>query len=331
MAESSASSPSRSRDFLLTVPRQTCTTASQLQQIFVDIHALSAVFQLEKGGKTGYEHWQIFLRFKNQKRFATLKGQLTKKGLKTAHIESRKGTVEQAIKYCSKAETRLDGPYFFGDKIDTDTKKGERTDLQKLRDKVLIDGLSFDEIMLEDKTGSAARYTAYLRSLIRARDKRKTAEFRHLSVMYLYGPAGVGKSRWALENNADKSCYRVSDYSHPFDAYDGEDVLILDEFDGSMSLTLLLNILDGYSMELPARYENKYARYTSVVIISNRRLGDLYTYLIEDSPERLRALYRRIGRYSYMDNNQTIIDKRLPTIDSTHRYIVDPYTVDEIF
>ncbi len=331
MAENQRSGMSRSRDFLLTVPRQDAPSASALQQIFTEISVLSAVFQLEKGGKTGYEHWQIFLRFKNQKRFATLKGQLTKKGLKTAHIESRKGTVEQAIKYCSKPETRLDGPYFFGDKIDTDTKKGERTDLQKLRDKVLIDGLSFDEILMEDESGSAARYTQYLRSLIRARDKRKTASFRRLSVMYLYGPAGVGKSRWALENNADKTVYRVSDYSHPFDAYDGEEVLILDEFDGSMPFTLLLNVLDGYSMELPARYENKYARYTSVVIISNRRLGDLYTYLIEDSPERLRALYRRIGRYAFMDSSQKIIDKQLPTIDSTHKYIVDAYTADEIF
>ena len=331
MAENQASSPSRSRDFLLTVPRQDAPDASTLQQIFADIHVLSAVFQLEKGENTGYEHWQVFIRFKNQKRFTTLKSQLTKNGLKTAHIESRKGTVEQAIKYCSKPETRLDGPYFFGDKIDTDTKKGERTDLQKLRDKVLIEGMSFDEIMLEDESGSAARYTQYLRSLIRARDKRRTASFRHLSVMYLYGPAGVGKSRWALENNSDKSVYRVSDYSHPFDAYDGEQVLILDEFDGSMPFTLLLNVLDGYSMELPARYENKYAKYTSVVIISNRRLGDLYTYLIEDSPERLRALYRRIDRYAFMDSSQSIIDKSLPTIDNTHHYIVDPYTVDEIF
>lgn len=331
MAENSQSSPSRSRDFLLTIPRQACETASALQQIFTDISVLSAVFQLEKGENTGYEHWQVFIRFKNQKRFTTLKSQLTKNGLKTAHIESRKGTVEQAIKYCSKSETRLDGPYFFGDKIDTNTKKGERTDLQKLRDKVLIEGLSFDEIMLEDESGSAARYTQYLRSLIRARDKRKTASFRHLSVMYLYGPAGVGKSRWALENNADKTCYRVSDYCHPFDAYDGETVLILDEFDGSMPLTLLLNILDGYSMELPARYENKYAKYTSVIIISNKRLGDLYTYLIEDSPERLRALYRRIGRYAFMDSSQALIDKKLPTIDKAHKYIADPYTVDEIF
>ena len=331
MAENSPSQPSRSRDFLLTIPRQACETASALQQIFTDISVLSAVFQLEKGENTGYEHWQVFLRFKNQKRFSTLKSQLTKKGLKTAHIESRKGTVEQAVKYCSKPETRLDGPYFFGDKIDTDTRKGERTDLQKLRDKVLIDGLSFDEILMEDESGSAARYTQYLRSLIRARDKRKTASFRRLSVMYLYGPAGVGKSRWALENNKNNSVYRVSDYSHPFDAYDGEEVLVLDEFDGSMPLTLLLNILDGYSMELPARYENKYAKYMSVIIISNKRLGDLYTYLIEDSPERLRALYRRIGRYAYMDSGQKIIDKKLPTIDSAHRYIVDPYDVAEIF
>lgn len=331
MAENQASQSSRSRDFLLTIPRQACETASRLQQIFTDIGVLSAVFQLEKGENTGYEHWQVFLRFKNQKRFTTLKSQLTKKGLKTAHIESRKGTVGQAIKYCSKAETRLDGPYFFGDRIDTDTKRGERTDLQKLRDKVLIDGLSFDEILMGDETGSAARYTQYLRSLIRARDKRKTASFRHLSVMYLYGPAGVGKSRWALENNKNNSVYRVSDYAHPFDAYDGEDVLILDEFDGSMPLTLLLNILDGYSMELPARYENKYAKYTSVIVISNKRLGDLYTYLLDDSPERLRALYRRIDRYSYMDSSQALIDKSLPTIDSSRRYIVDPYTVHEIF
>ncbi|RYQ44121.1 replication protein [Bifidobacterium pseudolongum subsp. globosum] len=114
--------------------------------------------------------------------------------------------------------------------------------------------------------------------------------------------------------------YRVSEYIHPFDGYQGEATLILDEFDGTLPLSLLLNVLDGYRLELPARYSNRLAKYTRVIIISNAALSNFYTTTVDPSstPDRLRALYRRITRYVFMDADGTLLEKPLPTIGRTH-------------
>lgn len=320
MAKSQRSQPASARDWLVTLRKQDCPDAGRLQQIFASLHVVSAVFQLERGEKSGYEHWQAFVRFKNQKRFVTLNRQLSAAGLATAHIEPRRGTAAQAVAYCSKEATRIEGPYFYGDSIDTSSHQGHRSDLQKLRSMVLDDGMGVEQVLLADEAGTAARYIGYLRELVQARDRQQTADFRHLEVTYVYGRPGVGKSRWAMDMYGDDA-YRVTDYAgHPFDSYSGQKTLLLDEFDGSMSLSLLLNLLDGYQMELPARYSNRIARYERVIIISNSALSNFYTTTVDptSTPDRLRALYRRISKYCFMDSDGTLIDKKMPTIGRTH-------------
>ena len=319
MAKSQPSQPSSARDWLLTLPKQSCESASRLQQIFTDLAVVSAVFQLEQGEQTSYEHWQIFIRFRHQKRFTTLKRQLVSAGLATAHIEPRRGSVAQAVAYCSKTATRIAGPYYFGDSIDVKDHQGHRSDLDRLREMVLDEGMSVDAVLLSDMSASAARYIGYLRELVQARDRQQTAQFRHLEVTYVYGRPGVGKTRWAMQQYSD-DVYRVSDYGHPFDSYAGQKTLVLDEFDGSMSLSLLLNLLDGYQMELPARYNNRIARYERVIIISNAPLSTFYTTTVDPSstPDRLRALYRRISKYCFMDSDGALLEKPLPTIGRTH-------------
>lgn len=319
MAENGRSQPSSARDWLVTLRKQDCPDASILQTHFADIGVVSAVFQLEQGEKSGYEHWQIFLRFKNQKRFTTLRKQFSAAGLATAHIEPRRGSVAQAVAYCSKEETRISGPYYFGDSIDVESRQGHRSDLDRLREMVLDDGMSVDEILLSDASTTAARYTQYLRDLVQARDRKASKDFRHLEVVYLYGRPGVGKTRWAMQQYGD-DVYRVSDYRHPFDSYSGQKTLVLDEFDGSIPLGLLLNLLDGYQMELPARYSNRTARYERVIIISNAPLSTFYTTTVDptSTPDRLRALYRRISKYYFMDADGALLEKPLPTIGRTH-------------
>lgn len=319
MAKSQRSQPASARDWMLTLRKQDCPDASTLQTHFAAMGVSAAVFQLERGEKTGYEHWQALVRFKSQKRFTTFKRQLSVAGLATAHIEPRHGSVAQAVAYCSKEETRLDGPYFYGDSIDVESHQGHRSDLDALRSMVLDDGMSVDEILLSDASSTAARYTQYLRDLVQARDRKASKDFRHLEVVYLYGRPGVGKTRWAMQQYSD-DVYRVSDYGHPFDSYAGQKTLVLDEFDGSLPMGLLLNLLDGYALELPARYSNRIARYERVIIISNSPLSSFYTTTVDPSstPDRLRALYRRISKYCFMDSDGALLEKPLPTIGRTH-------------
>ena len=120
-----------------------------------------------------------------------------------------------------------------------------------------------------------------------------------------------------MEKYSYSGVYRVTDYSHPFDSYAGEDVLLLDEYGSNLKIRDLLNYLDGYPLTLPARYSNRVACYTKVYIISNLCLSKQYPDIQFDSPATFAALLRRIhtvihytapgefqeyGTAEYMDN-----------------------------
>lgn len=80
-------------------------TASQLSQ-HLKSFSKKFTFQAEKG-ESGFEHWQIELSLINKLRFNEFKNLL---GFDKAHIEPTKNYF-MAKNYCSKKETRIEGPY----------------------------------------------------------------------------------------------------------------------------------------------------------------------------------------------------------------------------
>lgn len=64
------------------------------------------VMQLEKGDGEGTPHLQGYVRFPSQRTFASLK-----KVMPTAHLEKAKGNARANVKYCTKKDTRIDGPW----------------------------------------------------------------------------------------------------------------------------------------------------------------------------------------------------------------------------
>ena len=57
----------------------------------------------------------------------------------------------------------------------------------------------------------------------------------------------------------------------------------------------MLNYLDGYPLELPCRFYNKYACYTKVYIITNVPIGQQYPSVQLDYPSTWMAFLRRIN------------------------------------
>ena len=102
-----------------------------------------------------------------------------------------------------------------------------------------------------------------------------------------------------MEGHGYSNVFRVTDYSHPFDAYSGQDVILFDEFRSSLLLADMLKYLDGYPLELPCRYLNKYACFTKVYIISNIPLAKQYTVAQMDNYETWLAFVRRIHTVKY--------------------------------
>jgi hypothetical protein len=120
--------------------------------------------------------------------------------------------------------------------------------------------------------------------------------YRQLSITYVWGKTGAGKTRDVMEKYGYENVYRVTDYIHPFDGYKGQDVVVFEEFRSSLRIGEMLGYLEGYPLELPARYLNKKACFSKVYIISNIPLDSQYTKIQEDEKETWKALMRRIGK-----------------------------------
>lgn len=303
-------------DWLLTVPLEhkngTTRTASEA------VKALAQVFpafigQPERGGKTAYRHLQIFGQLPRT-RFSTLKRKLSAVGLKDVHIEPRGGTVAEAVGYCTKAETR-DGGIIRHGEIDShkteNPQQGHRSDLDRLRARVLA-GESISQILLSDDGPTAAGCMRWLREVAAAyEDSIYRTKIRDVRTVYLWGTTGVGKTRHVIETEGIGNVYIVDDYAHPFDKYEGQPVILLDEFSGQLNLEYMLRLLDRYPLQLQARYRNPWARFERVWITSNVSADELYSWA---SPEKRAALFRRIQSIQHLDSTGHFTEDSKPVL-----------------
>lgn len=146
------------------------------------------------------------------------------------------------------------------------------------------------------------------------RDSQYADSWRDLEVTYIFGETGTGKTRGVMDKYGYKNCYRVTDYKHPFDSYDGQDVIIFEEYRNQFKIADLLNYLDGYPLLLPCRYFNRQACYTKVFIVTNMPPDALH---LSTALESRKALYRRINTIvEYSDDGQTT--EYLSLADYTH-------------
>lgn len=139
------------------------------------------------------------------------------------------------------------------------------------------------------------------------RDAEFKSKWRDLDVTYIFGKTGSGKTRSVMETYGYENVYRVTDYKHPFDTYDGQDVIIFEEFRGGLKHGDMLNYLDGYPLLLPCRYFNRQACFTKVFIITNIPPDEQYMNIDKESRE---AFFRRITKVEHRQENGHIATYR---------------------
>lgn len=123
MEKPSRQIPSTTFEFMLTIS----ATQHSMEEVAKMLEILGrCVFQEKCGETTRYEHYQCLLQTPSPMHAKTLKNKLVKAGFTDAHIETREGGVAQCAEYCTKEETRIDGPWRNGE-IDLKNKQGQRT------------------------------------------------------------------------------------------------------------------------------------------------------------------------------------------------------------
>ena len=260
-------------------------------------------------GESGTPHTHIYLAFKNAVEFTAIHQHFY-----GAHIENAKGSNQENRDYIRKEGkwlndekhgTSLEGTFEESGELPEEITRAVTQSAQVLE--LIKSGASNFEIVDAFPT-----QMNHLKNLDAARqmmlEEKYKNEFRKLDVMYIWGAPGVGKTRGVMEQYGYENVFRVTDYSHPFDSYKGQSVILFDEFRSSLPISEMLNYLDGYPLELPCRYNNKIACYTKVYLISNISLDSQYPNIQTEEPATWDAFVRRINGGSYEITNDASLD-----------------------
>lgn len=137
------------------------------------------------------------------------------------------------------------------------------------------------------------------------------AGWRDVHTTYVCGKTGVGKTRSIMEAYGYRNCYRVTRYPKGkngemkgFDQYNGEPIIIFEEFRNSMPVEEMLNLLDGYPLRLPCRYADRMAQFTRVFIVTNWDFDQQYQGIQDNFPETYAAFCRRIDDDVILNSNE---------------------------
>ncbi|MEG1810317.1 MAG: replication protein [Clostridia bacterium] len=286
---------SRSRKWQITInnPCDKGFSHNSIKDILTTFKSLLYWCMCDEIGTTFHTH--VFIALGGAVRFSTLQNKFD-----GAHFEMAYGTCQQNRDYICKSgkwekdrkkETNLTDTFEeFG--VLPVERQGQRNDIIDLYD-MIKSGCSNYEILETNAT-----YMLNLDKVERTRqiirDDKYCKVFRHLEVTYIFGNAGSGKTRSVMDQYGYENVYRVTDYDHPFDSYNGQDVIVFEEFRSSIKISDMLNYLDGYPLELPCRYANKVACFTKCYIITNIPLEHQYESVQQDYNESWLAFLRRI-------------------------------------
>lgn len=298
------------RKYLLTInnPIDNGYSHERLRTILSEFSGVQYWCLCDEVGEQGTPHTHIYVVFKNCVMFVTMH-----KRFYGVHIDQANGTNKENRDYVRKEGKWLDDVKHETNLSDTFEEYGElppdRTKQETQAERIMQmirDGKTDAEILEEYPTAYSklAHIEKSRQTLLAERYKN---EWRKLNVTYLWGDTAVGKTRSVMDEYGYSQVYRVTDYSHPFDSYKGQDVIVFEEFRSSLAISDMLNYLDGYPVELPSRYANKVACFTKVYIISNISLEQQYRNIQADNPETWAAFRRRIHHVNLMTSHFALL------------------------
>lgn len=166
-----------------------------------------------------------------------------------AHWEPRRGSHDQAKEYCSKDDTRVDGPWTVGEEP---VGAGHRSDLVSVKRR--IDEGADDRQIADEFFGQWCRYHQAFKRYrqIRLPSYRRWHSFCHV----LWGEPGVGKTRYVSEHTDVETAYWLPKPNGTrvfWDGYEGQEDVVIDEFFGWMPRDLMCRLVD----RTPFRVETK--------------------------------------------------------------------------
>lgn len=297
----------------------------------------AACFSEEEGSQKnesgqGYRHAQMAVYWPQPKTGSRLL-KIFNKPFK-AHVEPALSQ-EALCDYVQKDSTHVSGPYKFGkwDEFETQCKEakknqGKRNDLITL-EKAITSGMTYTDVMSDPllnklvagkKDWVKDRIQAYQFQQFATRNRSPLGNGL-LSVDYLYGGTGKGKTHLINQmfGYSDK-VFRIGDKDQyesrfAFNLYEGQAILLLDEYRSSFPFQKLLDVLYG----TPYPYETKggagWGGWLKVFICSPIPITKQYTGKINklsDQDGSICQLYRRMSCGRVIELKEEYGEAKLP-------------------
>lgn len=281
-------------------------------------------FQIEKGGNCETIHIQGFITFKSPMTWSTFKNYFP-----CAHFNKCISSNTSCKDYCSKIDTRVDGPFEDGEF----SEERSRTDIKQFLELVNL-GTDDDEL----QSLYPSLYLKEFTKIDKLRDIAMFKEFktnrRKVEVTYIYGPPRCGKTTYISSLYGYDGFYSVTTYDRgPFDNYHGEKVIVFDEYESQIKISQMNQLIDSHPVQLPCRFNNKWACYDKVYIISNSPLSEQYSsdFIKPIQRDAFMSRIHKVIRFDSKGNMYIEKDINNPIDDQIELIPLDDESILDIF
>ncbi len=201
------------------------------------------------------------------------------------HWEKRRGTQAEAVRYCTKNDTRVED----GLQIEF----GIRARSKCCSD--LITSIENGAMLSELAEVFPREYMRNFRGIEALRGKLQKKRFYPMNIEVFWGSTGTGKSytAWKENPNAYEVTYPKGS-SWFWQGYEGQETVILDEFASQIKLQDFLRLLDRYPFSVDQKHGGTQFTSKKIVICSN---FDPEGWYEEAAFEGREALKRRLVEY----------------------------------
>lgn len=247
--------------------------------LFKKLNATYMVYQIEECPETKKLHMQAYCEFANPRSVSGIQ-----KVMPGVHSEKRKGTSSEAADYCKKNDTRYEnlGPYEFG--VRSSNEQGKRSDLEDLKD-AINSGKSVEELF-DEHFAPMIKYPKGIGQFITLKARRR--DFQTHWELHL-GEPGTGKTTSVASRYPGAYWKAANEW---WCDYNGEPVVVLDEFYGYLPFTTLLRLGDSTPLSVQVKGASRQFLASTVIFISNSHPLAWY----KDARLDTRALIRRFGK-----------------------------------
>lgn len=244
-------------------------------------------------GKEGTPHIQGYIYHPNRFSFSTIKELIPR-----AHIEIAKGSPQQNITYCSKENNFNE----WGIK----PCQGKRNDIESFRD-AIWDNLSEEELLIEFPE-MMAKYDRFYQRCRNVLLKKIAQKMEAPTITAIIGDPGVGKTKHIYETHNVTDVYKMecgdgSSNSIFWDNYNGESVILIDDFHNNFKLDYMLRLLDRYPMKLNIKGNYTWKCAKHIYITSNIEIDQWYPNCKDI---HRKALKRRISNTIKMKQDSVV-------------------------